>query len=113
MLFMIIETFRDHDMLPVYRRMQEHGRGIPEGLTYIDSWVEPSFARCFQLMECRDLKAMQAWVLHWRGTGVEFEIVPVLRSADTRALVEPVLSGFGGRPDPASGLAQAAPAGRT
>ena len=91
LLFMVIETFRNNDILPVYQRMQEQGRGIPEGLTYIDSWVEPSFARCFQLMECSDLKAMQSWVLHWRGTGVEFEIVPVVKSTDTRSVVEPLL----------------------
>lgn len=92
MLFMVIETFKDNDMLPVYRRLGEHGRGIPDGLKYLDSWIEPSFARCFQLMECTDLKAMQAWVLHWQGTGAKFEVVPVLHSAETRSLVEPLLS---------------------
>lgn len=91
MLFMVIETFKDNDMRPVYRHLQAHGRGLPEGLRYIDSWVEASFARCFQLMECADLKLLQAWVLHWQDTGASFEIVPVLPSAETRALVEPHL----------------------
>jgi hypothetical protein len=91
MLFMVIETFRDDDMLPVYRRFREAGRGIPDGLNYVDSWVEPSFRRCFQLMECDDASLLQRWVLHWRGTGVRFEIVPVVPSAITRAAVEPLL----------------------
>jgi hypothetical protein len=97
MLFMVIETFRDNDMLPIYEHLNEHGRGIPDGLRYIDSWIEPSFARCFQLMECSDLKAMQAWVLHWRGTGASFEIIPVLHSSETRALMQPRLSSSSGQ----------------
>lgn len=96
MLFMVIETFRDDDMLPVYRRLQAEGRGLPEGLRYIDSWVEPNFARCFQLMETDDLRTLQQWVLGWRGLGVRFEIVPVLPGASTRAVVQPALDAGGG-----------------
>jgi len=91
MLFMVIERFRDHDMLPIYKRMQEAGRGLPEGLTYVDSWIEPNFSRCFQLMECDDPRLLQEWVLHWRGTGASFEFVPVVTSARTRELVAPLL----------------------
>ena len=93
MLFMVIETFRDQDMVPVYQRVRAAGRSLPEGLRYIDSWVEPNFARCFQLMETADLTLLQQWVLQWRGLGVSFEIVPVVPSKDTRAVVEPFLDG--------------------
>ena len=48
MLFMVIERFADNDMVPVYQRLRDQGRGLPEGLEYLDSWVEPNFARCFQ-----------------------------------------------------------------
>ncbi len=92
MLFMVIERFKDNDMLPVYRRLQEAGRQLPDGLRYIDSWTEPNFARCFQLMETDDLRTLQAWALGWRGTGVAFEFIPVLPSAETRQLVAPVLA---------------------
>jgi len=91
MLFMVIERFKDDDMLPVYQRVHDSGRTLPEGLRYIDSWVEPGFARCFQLMECDDLTSLQQWVLGWRGLGVTFEIVPVVPSAQTRAVVAPFL----------------------
>jgi hypothetical protein len=94
MLFMVIERFEGCDMIPVYRRVREAGRGLPEGLKYVASWVEPNFARCFQLMECDDLCLLQRWVLHWRGTGVTFEIVPVVDSALTREVVEPFLDGY-------------------
>lgn len=92
MLFMIIERFKDNDMLPVYERVNANGRGLPEGLKYINSWIEPNFARCFQLMECDDLRLLQQWVLHWQGTGASFEIVPVVESAQTREVVAPFLA---------------------
>ena len=91
MLFMVIERFAADDMLPVYRRLRDAGRGLPVGVRYIDSWVEAGFSRCFQLMETDDLQLLQQWVLHWRGTGATFEIVPVVESAKVHALVAPYL----------------------
>ena len=52
MLFMVIERFKDRDAKAVYRRLRDQGRGAPEGLRYVGSWIEASFERCFQLMEC-------------------------------------------------------------
>jgi hypothetical protein len=91
MLFMVIEHFRDNDMIPVYRRVRDAGRMLPEGLKYIDSWVEPNFSRCFQLMECDDLRLLQQWALEWRGSGTTFEFVPVVTSEETREVVAPHL----------------------
>ena len=91
MLFMIIERFKDSDMLPIYRRVRDEGRRLPDGLRYIDSWVEPNFSRCFQVMECDDLRLLQQWALQWRGSGVTLEIVPVVSSKDTRDVVAPFL----------------------
>ena len=39
MLYLIIETFRDGDPRPVYRRFRAEGRLAPEGLRYMASWV--------------------------------------------------------------------------
>jgi Protein of unknown function (DUF3303) len=91
MLFMVVEHFRESDMVPVYQRLRQTGRSLPEGLEYVDSWVEASFSRCFQLMRCDDLRLIQAWILDWRGSGVTFEIVPVVTSAVAQAVVEPYL----------------------
>jgi Protein of unknown function (DUF3303) len=41
MLFMVIERFRDNDVIPIYQRLRDSGRSLPDGLEYIDSWVEP------------------------------------------------------------------------
>ena len=95
MLFMIIERFANNDMVPVYQRVQDDGRMLPDGLTYVDSWVEPNFSRCFQLMACDDLNLLQAWILRWRGVGVTFEIIPVVSSAATRELIQPLISSRG------------------
>ena len=93
---MLIERFEKNDMIPVYRRLRERGRLLPQGLEYVDSWIEPTFARCFQLMRCDDARLLQEWVLNWRGTGVTFEIVPVIPSKETQAVVAPFLD----QPDP-------------
>ena len=38
MLYMLIERYRA-GARPVYERAADHGRMLPEGLRYIDSWV--------------------------------------------------------------------------
>jgi len=78
MLFMVIERFRDAKA--VYERFREKGRMLPDGLRYLDSWVEANLQRCFQLMECEDDRLLQQWVAQWSDL-VEFEIVPVTPSA--------------------------------
>jgi hypothetical protein len=90
MLFMVIERFKNQDAKAVYRRFQEKGRMMPDGLKYVDSWVEPNFARCFQLMECDDLRLFQEWLLQWQDLG-EFEIIPVVSSKETAEVVNKML----------------------
>jgi hypothetical protein len=87
-LFMVVETFAGGDMVPIYRHMAEKGRGLPDGVEYVDSWVSIDMTRCFQLMRADDAAKLQQWVLHWRGLGVGFEFVPVVPAKDTRALHE-------------------------
>lgn len=85
MLFMVIERFKDRNPVPIYSRLREQGRSMPDGLRYIDSWVEASFDRCFQLMECDDVLLLQRWILQWRDL-MEFEVVPVSPSKAIREL---------------------------
>jgi Protein of unknown function (DUF3303) len=86
MLFMVVERFKDGKAKDIYRRFQEKGRMMPLGLRYIDSWVEVNFGRCFQLMECDDLRLFQQWVLEWEDLG-EFEIIPVVSSKETMEVI--------------------------
>ena len=91
MLFMVIETFREGNPLPAYRHLRDHGRGLPEGLAYVDSWITADLRTCFQLMRTSDAALLQQWVLHWQDAGIDFEIVPVVHSADTREVAAPLL----------------------
>jgi hypothetical protein len=60
------------------------------GLTFAGSWVETSLRRCFQLVECNEPAALQRWVARWRHCA-EFEVVPVLPSADSVIALQPLL----------------------
>ena len=86
MLFMVIEHFKDRDAKAVYARFRDKGRMAPDGLTYVGSWIEANFDRCFQLMECEDAGLLQDWFLSW-GDLADFEIVAVVPSKETAEIV--------------------------
>ncbi len=90
MLYMVIERFRGGDAAPVYRRFRERGRMAPDGLRYVDSWVDSGFERCFQLMECDDPRLLDEWAARWQDL-VEFEVVPVVTSRQAAEAIAPRL----------------------
>jgi hypothetical protein len=90
MLFMVIERFKPGAVPDVYRRLRDKGRSLPDGLTYVGSWIEAGMGRCFQLMECDDARLLQQWVLSWEGLW-EGEIIPVVPSKETQEVVQPFL----------------------
>lgn len=81
MLFFVIEHFKSPEATAaVYQRFGEKGRMLPEGLHYIDSWVEANLNRCFQLMETEEPRLFEQWTACWNDL-VDFEIVPVTKSS--------------------------------
>jgi len=90
LLFMVIEKFKSGNSRAVYGRSREKGRMLPEGLRYVESWVEASLDRCFQLMECDDPRLFQQWAIAWQDL-VDFEIVPVVPSKQTTETIHPFL----------------------
>jgi hypothetical protein len=60
----------------VYRRFHEKGRMLPDGLHYVDSWLEKDGDRCFQLMEADDPTLLRRWTDNWKDL-VEFEIIEI------------------------------------
>ena len=90
MLYLVIETFRGGDARPVYRRFRDQGRLAPEGLRYVASWVTEDLQRCYQVMECDDRALLDAWIARWRDL-VDFEVLPVMTSADAAATIAPRL----------------------
>ena len=90
MLYMVIETFRDGDPVPVYRRFRERGRLMPEGMAYRDSGVTKDLRRCFQIVECQDPRLLDQWMTNWSDV-TQFEVIPVVTSAEAAAAVAPRL----------------------
>ena len=78
---MVVEQFENHGPKQVYRRVQEKGRMLPDGLHYVDSWVASDFKRCFQLMKTEDPALFQKWINQWEDL-VEFEVFPVISSEE-------------------------------
>jgi hypothetical protein len=87
MLFMVIERFRQGDPRPIGERFKRSGRMLPEGVAYHASWIDAASMRCFQVMEAPDRQSLDAWIARWNDL-VDFEIVPVLTSADFWAKIE-------------------------
>ncbi len=83
MLFMIIEHFKEGAVKDIYQRFDEKGRMMPEEVTYINSWVENDFKRCYQVMECSDRALLDEWISNWKDL-VDFEVIPVMTSAEAR-----------------------------
>jgi Protein of unknown function (DUF3303) len=82
--YMIIEHFKEGRAGEIYRRFAEKGRMMPAELHYIDSWVSADLRICYQLMETDDFGLFAQWTQQWEDL-VEFEIVPVIPSAEARA----------------------------
>jgi hypothetical protein len=87
MRYMVVERFTQGPT-PVYRRAAERGRMLPAGLEYIDSWIDQRLDRCFQLMETDDPALFDQWIARWDDLA-EFEVVPVVSSAQAAASVDP------------------------
>ena len=89
-LYMVIENFKNGDAAPVYRRFRDRGRVAPEGLSYISSWVNDQFDRCYQLMETEDRVLLDRWIANWSDL-VDFEVHPVITSKEAAEKIGPRL----------------------
>lgn len=71
---MVIESFRPGCRDRIYERFHQKGRMLPEGLVYVNSWLEKDGDRCFQLMETDDPSLFEVWFEHWRDL-IAIEVV--------------------------------------
>lgn len=81
--FLIIERFLPGKAKALYERVELMGRQLPEGLVYIDSWIDEDVEVCYQLMECKSPGLVRQWVKLWEDLA-DFEIVPVLSSSEAK-----------------------------
>lgn len=86
MHYMVVERFLGGKAGPVYRRFADRGRLAPEGLEYVSSWVNLELGVCYQVMACDDPSLLQVWMANWQDL-VEFEVVPVVTSAEAASAV--------------------------
>jgi hypothetical protein len=82
MRYMVVEQFTQ-GAGPVYERFAEKGRMMPAGLEYVDSWIDGSLTRCWQLMETEDPGLFDEWTANWIDL-MTFEIAPVVDSAEAK-----------------------------
>jgi hypothetical protein len=81
MIYIVIEHFKNRNVKEIYKRLEEKGRMMPEGLVYISSWIETNYDRCFQVMKCDDEKLLHEWASNWNDL-MEFEFIPVIESRE-------------------------------
>jgi uncharacterized protein DUF3303 len=87
MLYMVVENYVAGPR-PVYERAASHGRMLPDGLHFLDSWIvgDGKLDRCFQLMETDDPALLDRWCERWSDL-VEFDVLPVIKSDEAAARV--------------------------
>jgi hypothetical protein len=83
---MIIEKFHPGKVKDLYKRFDEKGRMMPEGLNYINSWINKELSICYQVMETRSEETIHEWISHWNDLA-DFEIIPVISSAEAKQKV--------------------------
>ena len=87
MRYMVIETFKPGKVRDIYRRLEQSGRQMPAGLTYVGSWITDDMARCYQVMETDDTGLLDEWISHWADL-MDFEVIPVISSEQARKNAE-------------------------
>lgn len=80
---MVVEKFKPGKVKAVYQRFEEKGRMLPEGVHYINSWIDESISICYQLMEAGSQEQLQLWTDEWKDL-VDFDIVPIISSAEAK-----------------------------
>lgn len=87
MLYMVVERYVAGPG-PVYERASTHGRMLPDGLRFLDSWIvdDDRLDRCFQLMETDDPALLDEWRGRWSDL-VEFDVFAVIKSDEAAGRV--------------------------
>jgi hypothetical protein len=89
-LYMVLETFKNGDALPIYRRFRDQGRMMPDGLRYVSSWIDEGLTRCWQVMEADERGLLDQWIAKWDDL-VDFEVLPILTSKEVVEKMAPRL----------------------
>jgi hypothetical protein len=85
-LYLAIETWQPGRAREVYSWFDENGRGLPDDVTVVGSWIDHDLRRCWQVMDADDPEVFDTWRAHWQHL-MEIEVIPVRSGAETAAVV--------------------------
>ena len=74
--YMVVENYKEGCFEKIYERYRSKGRLLPEGLYFLNSWVNKDKNICFQLMEANDEQLFYKWFERWHDL-IDFELYPV------------------------------------
>jgi hypothetical protein len=83
---MIIEKFHAGKVKELYKRFEKKGRLLPDGLTYVNSWINEQVTCCYQVMETDDVEKLHGWLRNWEDLS-DFEVIPVITSDQAKEKV--------------------------
>ena len=86
MLYLIIERFKTGKVKMMYERFDKTGRMLPDGVRFINSWINEDITTCYQVMESNSIEGIHEWISHWNDV-VDFEVTPVITSAEAKEKV--------------------------
>ena len=79
--YMIIEHYKPGKTEEIYSRFSEKGRMLPEGVEFVNSWIEDNLQTCYQVMKSESPKKLNEWIDNWKDL-VDFEVIRVLSSQE-------------------------------
>lgn len=73
---MVVEKFKSNCLKKNNELWNKKGRMLPEGLYYLNSWVNKAQNICFQLIETNKPELFNEWTNKWKQY-TDFEIFPI------------------------------------
>lgn len=83
MTYLVIERFFPDKVKVLYQKFAEQGRMLPEGVVFVQSWIDEKVEICYQIMESDSIEKLWQWALLWKDYA-DFEIIPVINSEQAR-----------------------------
>ena len=73
---MVVENYKEGCFEKIYERYNTKGRLFPDGLHFLNSWVNRDKNICFQLMESNDEQLFYKWFERWEDL-VDFKLYAI------------------------------------
>lgn len=59
---------------------------MPQGVHYINSWINEDITACYQVMESDTEKKIYEWIQNWNDLA-DFKVIPVITSLQAKEKV--------------------------